>query len=577
MTMTPQLKPRGYIGTLLERPAATSLRPAAYYFAVDDGPSGALYIVQTVGGVRSWRKVGGGAGVSSELIFTPGAVTGDGVYGTWTDLMEAVASLPLGALPDVRFVPPPLGPNTFTVPSAGMPADGWDFALGSWSSFTPATGSFIVTIPDGVRVVNLASILNGLQVEAAPTSDYGVFNYNIANLPWILVVGLGAKLVNLSPAGVAALIVTPGVGQTVVYVQNGATINIPPASTGPIVKGTTNGGSTDGIIGVQQAAGAFGGLPDGWLEGTGTSLTYQNGIDSNPNPLIPLWVGPMPPFVATGVTMLNIPDRATALSTREVIWRPGVATVQGQHYNTFEEAHAAAFPQGLDIVFDQQSSPCVVPVQAGGLPWDFAGRMRLRPPRSYAQFPASLSVTDGASIKNLVGIVGSCQITFNATAVYPLVFDPSPLGPNTCTLEMDGGASFINAGTLAIIDARTNPVFIALFRGSSLCPRTIELDMGGTASIACALGGSPGTDYVRGPAGTLNVPTDAATPKAQTGDLPNFFGTLNAQQFDAAAGVAYNGASDPIGTWAGAAPENVQEAIARIAAVVSVGATVPIP
>lgn len=335
-----QDEPVVLVGTLAELANYTvSVMPIGYlYFARDAGPNGTFYVVDIVGSVRSWKAIGGsGASGSSPLfIFTPGGVQSGNVYSNWAQMMAAIATLPLGALPIVRFVPQIGGPNTFAIPLAGMPVAGWDMVLGSWESFTFATGSFVVTIPDGVRIANLATIQNGLQVEAAPTTDYGVFNYN-TGLPWILAVGLGAKLVNLSPGGVAGLIVTPGtLTVPVVYVQNQATIAIPPASTGPIVKSS----GTDSIIGVQQNAGGLGGLPDGWIEGTGSSLQYQNGIDST-IPLIPGWTGPTPTiFQAAKATNLEytpaVPANWTPAPTQaasaldqlaaKIAASPGVAT-----------------------------------------------------------------------------------------------------------------------------------------------------------------------------------------------------------------------------------------------------------
>lgn len=215
--------------------------------------------------------------------FAPSApVQGGAVFKVWNDLIAEINSLPTGTIPHITFL------ENFTIPSSGMPINGWDMKLGTWASHVIATGAVTVTIPDGVKVDNLNMIENGLAVICNPTTADGVFSNTILGSFQIMIVALGAKLAN---TGTKALI---NASYQVVFVLNGATMDIPPISTGPLVKQNTS----DVILAISFGESPNTLWPDNWVIGgiTGSLIMYIHGVTFE-DPSIPGWTGDAPIYI----------------------------------------------------------------------------------------------------------------------------------------------------------------------------------------------------------------------------------------------------------------------------------------
>jgi hypothetical protein len=263
-------------------------RDTAAYTGYDDALVAPPLGVNSVQDAIDALKVSGRA---FEFVFDTAATQSpiDNLYSVWSDLCDAILALPYGALPRIVFVQP-----TFTVPLAGMPANGWYMGMGSWVAPTFNTGNVTVTIEDGAMIDSLSTIADGLAVTAAPSAD-GVFNWRTyasshPMAPWILSVQYGASLFNGSPTGKALIGPTPGTGQFVVVSSAAATLTSgtpppPPPLLGPFLKLTAG----DVAIGSQMEPGFYGNLPDGWISGDG-NLLYQNGTDAR-TPITPGFIG----------------------------------------------------------------------------------------------------------------------------------------------------------------------------------------------------------------------------------------------------------------------------------------------
>jgi hypothetical protein len=206
-----------------------------------------------------------------------------GRYTSWSDLMAKLATLQFGAAPTVRLA---LTTGPFTVPSVGMPVNGWDFRGGRLTSFYGATGAVQVIVPAGVMFDNLFAIGGALLGDGAvvlkidPPAGTNVLNFSALFAPgsaWIHVIG-GGSLVDHS-TNVGAYMKGPDASVTMVLVASGSQQNtgLAPPLTGPLLEL----GSTDGAVGVQYWTG---GLPDGWLVGGGVGSTLLSIHDTAANP-----------------------------------------------------------------------------------------------------------------------------------------------------------------------------------------------------------------------------------------------------------------------------------------------------
>ena len=260
----------------------------------------------------------GGSGAGGVFIFTPSASPQSGnVYGDWSELIAALAVLPVGSLPVVRFT------ASFSVPALGMPALGWDLAGGVLQSYSRQSGLVVVTIPDGVSITNCGGVGYGLEVDIAPTvalSPEGTFRFPASQIggAMIFVVQDGAGIVQ---AGTGPMIVSPGalLLQTTMVLalfasQQGAT----PPLVGPLLKLNAD----DGAVAATFNCGPAGGMQDGWLVGggPGSTLFDVRGIDST-FPLIPGFTGGGGTVVITATNAANLQYKATPAQ-----WAPAAPT-----------------------------------------------------------------------------------------------------------------------------------------------------------------------------------------------------------------------------------------------------------
>lgn len=242
-------------------------------------PGNNMSFTPVPGGLRADASAVG----DSDYVFWPSAPTQAGtVYKVWADLMAAIAALPEGTIPSITFR------ESFTIPSAGMPIDGWDMRLGEWWSPIIATGVTVVTIPDGVIIKNLVEVNNGLLVEAQPTTADGVFTNDLLGGLHIIIESLGSKICN---TGTKALINANG---QVVWARNNSTNDIPPASTGPLVKMNV----ADTIMAIMFGESPYTKWEDECFIGgvTGSQLLFIHGVHFTA-PTTTGWTGETPVFL----------------------------------------------------------------------------------------------------------------------------------------------------------------------------------------------------------------------------------------------------------------------------------------
>lgn len=372
------------------------------------------------------------------------------VYGVWADLVSAIADMRPGVQPIVTFT------ADFTVP-VGV----FDMKSGRWESVSLDTGAVTVTLPDGVTIDNPPVISNGLLVNASPTTADGT-TFTFSNpppgpgAPWILAVTNGAALEN---SGTKALVLTPGTGVFMVFASEDSSLLAVPASTAPFVKSQ----GTDVIIGSQFNCGTFGGLPDGWLEGTGANLIYQNGIEST-YPAIPGWVGPAPIIQnTTQAKSLNYVDTAPLLGSTNVqgaidalkaqvvgpvlVYAPG-SVAGGNVYVTEADLAAAAITvKGPKTIWtDGTNAPGDGFVHFGAGTWDLGPFVTFATdPNTVGQaneVGASIIFDDGAHLGSFPLGLGDCFIQGNGST--PIV---SEAGSISVIMSMRGQASQTANGT----------------------------------------------------------------------------------------------------------------------------------
>lgn len=505
---------------------------------VGSPPTG-IYQLAWSGSARAWEPIGGGATTQSayRFLFDEGVPQSGNVYGDFSQLMAVIASLPDRSLPEVIFV------KDATIPLAGMPAGGWDMKMGTWSSYTTATGVVKVTIPDGVSIDNLADISNGLLVECAPTSDYGVFKFSeSAGLPWVFIVSFGAALRNATPSNNALIV--PTAADFVVLATALASFAAVAPSTGPLVRGA--GGT---IIGSQNETGVYGWLPNDWVDGVGT-LIYQNSAGAN-EPTLSAWAGAVFSFDAP--------------ASRTVIFRPGAMT-NGNVYGTWQEAvKAVERADGASSLFvDDSSGPAVADV-------DLNGHGLLCIYSANPLLPVTLTIADGTVLSNIRKIGGSLVVFAEPSALSPLAF----AGTKELAIE---DAAVLRLGLAASVPMASvptgakistarfgriqsmNPAIAALsiIPGSTISYRSIDQEQGVPAADN-AFSGVVGD--------TIDYQTDASGFDFVSAN-PLFTGALNEQLNDVSTYVGYT-AGNPA-DWVPPLPSTTKEAIDRIAAEVAI-------
>jgi len=234
---------------------------------------GNITLTPQAGGVEITASASG----STTFIYSPSRTQAGNVFNNWGDLATHIAAMPDGEIPTVIFTE-----------SCTLPVGTYDMKLGRWASPTMSTGAITVTLPDGMLIKNLCYIQDGLQVNVEPTIDDGVFVNTLFGGYNILVIGLGAKLVNL---GTKAAIVTDGF---LVVAQFFATIAVNPPSTAPWVK-CLDGHTVQAMI---LGNLAFSQFEEDWVVGGGTTgnLLYFHG-DSFAIPSLTQWTGNPPTYI----------------------------------------------------------------------------------------------------------------------------------------------------------------------------------------------------------------------------------------------------------------------------------------
>ena len=234
---------------------------------------GNITLTPQAGGVEITASASG----STTFIYAPSKTQAGNVFNNWGDLTTHIAAMPDGEIPTVIFTE-----------SCTLPVGTYDMKLGKWTSPIISTGAITVTLPDGMLIQNLCYIQDGLQVNVEPTTADGVFVNTLFGGTNILVIGLGAKLVNL---GTKAAIVTDGF---VVIAQVFATIAVNPPSTAPWVK-CLDGHTVQAII---LGNLAFSQFEEDWVVGGGTTgnLLYFHG-DSFAVPPLTQWTGNPPTYI----------------------------------------------------------------------------------------------------------------------------------------------------------------------------------------------------------------------------------------------------------------------------------------
>lgn len=201
--------------------------------------------------------------------YSQGSPTEGNIYGTWADLMSAVAA-------------GPPAPHIIVTTSATIPVGTYDLRRASLYSTSPNTGETTLAALDGVVLHDLYKVDNGLHLVMQPSLNPAL-TYSWPS-PGILQAANGAVISNL---GSVPLVQVSGGNYFVLGIFVSSTQAVPP-STAPIVNGST--GAV--IIGAGLLIGPFGGFPDNWVTGDVTcNLIYQNGPDAQISISTPGYLG----------------------------------------------------------------------------------------------------------------------------------------------------------------------------------------------------------------------------------------------------------------------------------------------
>ena len=428
--------------------SAAGVGVAALAYVTDDG---SFWRVVLVGGVPTWVPQGGGpsggGGGRADLIFTPGALSSGNVYGTWADLMAACGALPSGSAARILVT---LGPP-FVVPLVGMPASGWDLAGCTLGASYLATGATVLTVPDGVRLDNLAGLAQGLVIQIDPSPGTGVLNFSALPPGAAKIFGLGFGAYFDHSTNTGALIRTTGTnpgGDT--YVLNGYGNNaafLAPPLTGPLLELVGN----DSAVGVSVQT--FGGLQNGWLAGGSplSQLTYL--LDVTGTPLTdPAFI---PAYTGGGPTSeLNV-SRAISLPYNDALALPplGVANVQA----------------ALDVLKAGGAVPTLAAVLAVGS----------------STGPKNILVDPGQRLDALAAL-GTLELGTANAGLIALGNQIAPLAnDDPMVLVNQGGAAFLSNAGLQYSSKRANR---AQFRGNQFGANAAGAGVTGFKSRGAAIG-----------------------------------------------------------------------------------------
>lgn len=374
-----------------------------------------------------------GAG-GTQFIFKPSgpADPTENVYDDWATLCGVIAALPQGALPGITFA------ESFVIPSAGMPVNGWFMGLGIWRSIVLATGAIVVTVPDGVYLDMWGGISDGLIVEVFPTTIDGCINWSgfpLGGVPRVFQVGRGGCLRN---SGTKAAILTPGGGTYVVFATQAPTFAAFP-SVAPFVRGNADG--TDVVIASQSFSTFYGSLPDNWVIGLGL-LIYQSGVDSK-TPSTPGWAGTILPLDSVQAVLNPLAVRG---ARKVLIYTSGVINPnETDTYNDWATLYQiyTLLPEPKEIALKQVGNTQLhVP----------SGIWNVRKLTSVYGIGANgqLILDDGAVLHNL-HVMGEGVVVGGNSSSPCLTWDP-PANPGDPTVvAMFEGTNLVNEGTAPMI------------------------------------------------------------------------------------------------------------------------------
>jgi len=254
---------------------------------------------------------GGGGGVGYNAVLRPGAPSSGNAFATEAEVLAAIANIDAPVVGfDLQFV---AGAYTLTM--------NWNMAGGTWVSTFQPTGSFTVTVPEGVQVTNLFLVRQGLGVRLMRTMTPGIIYAGLPlGAPRILSVGDGAVVENAGTFP-GLPIVTGGVLQVVsVGVSSGIKI------TGGValvrVAGLGAAAGTAGLVNLVSSRSIGQGVADGWLDSAAPGegkVTYIAVDASFIVPLIPGFSGLPEAFPATNP---NYIDLAQSMSYDDTLVAP---------------------------------------------------------------------------------------------------------------------------------------------------------------------------------------------------------------------------------------------------------------
>ena len=385
---------------------------------------------------------GGGGGGWNYVLDTTGTGTQNpskNVYTSFPDLYAALDALPQGVAPSIMFL------GNFTFPTLDMPVTGWNMRLGRWQVPILATGSTIITVPDGVLIDSLSLIDEGCAVKVTPTTADGVFVWNYLHslapsAPSILAVNKGACLSN---QGTKAAIAGSGTGEFIVFATQAATFGVIGADTAPFVKAD----APDIVIAAFSFSTFYGTPPDGWLEGS-AFLFRQAGVDTR-DQSNPAWSGIV---VAEAQSVLN--PRAVRGARKTLIFTDNAITpTETDTFDDFEKLYAVytALDGPIDIEFKgTPGSSIPIPPKSGGGAWVMKEGTRWTSAHGVAG-AAQVRLTEGCVVQDLQ-YVGNGVTVVGDSSTPSLTFTPPTGGEATVLIFQGLGSQMANLNANPMID-----------------------------------------------------------------------------------------------------------------------------
>lgn len=446
------------------------------------------------GGPRVNQIPGGGGANPAQgaTVWNPGAAPGDGYVTTWAEVYEAFGE----STGEYTVFLDDAGGGAFDIPAGTYDAD----ARLSFERPAPATGQITVVMADGAVLQDLAGVrqnitlqTNGTATTALPLSSGRGIEFD-----------LGAVLENLGTQPAIDI----GAGDSVALNfsrRSGA------LATGAEIA-TIGAGSTLRVNVLDATRTSFGA---DLFTGAGT-LQYR----TDGSFVLPALASP-PAAVSYART------DGQNVATGSVVWNPGAAAGDG-YVTTWAEVMRAFEPvTGEFTVYLDDAGGGAFTVPAGTHEAD--SRLRLaRAAPAVGQLTVSLA--DGAVLRNLAGVYRNVTLETNGTATTALPLD------NGRGIEFDLGAVLRNQGTQPAIDiAAGDTARLGFYRGSSAQATGAEIaTIGDGSTLTADISSSPSTAFSTnlwtGHAnGTLDYRVDASFTAPTLASPP---GTVSTTQID---------------------------------------------